>query len=159
MLKIEQRVCVALTSGLPSSGLRLGPGPNGENIQLEQIAINGGKGIVALQANDVVHLIWAPNARIEAVDAEAAMAAVNQVCNGTEHPMLVDMATTETLTREARAVWSRPCAAARIALLGSSPVDRVIANFFLGIHMPPCPTRFFTSRDEAISWLLQDDVP
>jgi len=126
---------------------------------VERIAINGGKGTVALQANGVVHLIWMPNARIEAVDARAAMAAVNEVCDGTEHPMLVDMATTETVTREARGVWSLPCAASRIALLGSSPVDRVVANFFLGIHIPPCPTRFFTSRSEAISWLLEDDVP
>lgn len=126
---------------------------------MERITINEGKGTVALQANGFVHLIWMPNARIEAVDARAAMAAVNEVCGGTEHPMLVDMATTEAVSREARAVWSLPCAASRIALLGSSPVDRVVANFFLGIHIPPCPTRFFTSRNEAISWLLQDDAP
>ena len=126
---------------------------------MERIVINGGKGNVALQASGIVHLIWMPHARIEAVDARAAMAAVNEVCGGTEYPMLVEMATTETVTREARAVWSSPCAASRIAHLGSSPVDRVVANFFLGIHIPPCPTRFFTSRNEAISWLLQDDVP
>ena len=69
--------------------------------------------------------------------------------------MLVDMATTSSVTRAARAVFSIPCAASRIALLGASPVDRVLANFFLGVHIPPCPTRFFTSRSEAMNWLGQ----
>lgn len=121
---------------------------------MRRTAIDGGKGTVELRADGVIHLIWTPHARIEVVDAQAAMATVNDVSNATHHPMLVDMATTETVSREARAVWTIPCAASRIALLGSSPVDRVIANFFLGIHTPPCPTRFFTSRTEAMSWLL-----
>lgn len=73
--------------------------------------------------------------------------------------MLVDMAATQTVSREARAVWATPCAASRIALLGSDPVDRVLANFFLGIRRPPCPTEFFTSRSEAMSWLLGDTAP
>jgi hypothetical protein len=84
------------------------------------------------------------------------MAMVNEVCNSVDRPMLVDMASTETVSREARAVWSIPCSASKIALLGSSPVDRVIANFFLGIHVPPCPTKFFTSESEAMGWLLGD---
>ncbi|HCB57390.1 MAG TPA: STAS/SEC14 domain-containing protein [Arthrobacter bacterium] len=121
--------------------------------------MEGGKGSVELLADGVIHLIWTPNVRIEVVDAQAAMAMVNEVCNGVEYPMLVDMADTETVSRAARAVWAIPCAASRIALLGSSPVDRVIANFFLGIHTPPCPTQFFTSRSEAMSWLLGDTAP
>lgn len=120
------------------------------------IPIEGGKGSVELRNDGVVHLIWTPHAKINATDARAAMAMVNEVCNGHDHPMLVDMASTETVGRDARAVWSIPCAASKIALLGSSPVDRVIANFFLGIHIPPCPTKFFISRSEAMNWLLED---
>jgi hypothetical protein len=84
------------------------------------------------------------------------MAKVNDVCLGVPHPMLVDMATVASVSREARSIWSIPCDAARIALLGRSPVDRVLANFFLGVHIPPCPTRFFTSRDEATDWLYDE---
>jgi hypothetical protein len=71
--------------------------------------------------------------------------------------MLVDMAAVASVSREARGVWSIPCSASRIALLGKSPVDRVLANFFLGVHVPPCPTRFFTSRSEALDWLSVDE--
>jgi hypothetical protein len=35
-------------------------------------------------------------------------------------------------------------------------VDRVLANFFLSLHVPPCPTRFFTSRHDAMAWLLEE---
>ena len=123
---------------------------------LEPITVKGGKGTVDLEDGRYIHLVWNRSVRIEEVDAHAAMASVNVVADGSEYPMLVDMATTESVSRQARAVFSIPCAASRIALLGSSPVDRVLANFFLSLHVPPCPTRFFTSRDEAMTWLLEE---
>jgi hypothetical protein len=126
---------------------------------VEPITVEGGKGAVALEADQIIHLVWKPSVRIEAADAHAAMAAVNVAAAGSEYPMLVDMATTASVSRQARAVFSIPCAASRIALLGSSPVDRVLANFFLGVHIPPCPTRFFTSRPEAMTWLLEGSTP
>ena len=121
---------------------------------MEPITVKGGKGTVDLD-NGYIHLVWNRSVRIEEVDAQEAMAAVNVVADGSEYPMLVDMATTESVSRQARAVFSIPCAASRIALLGSSPVDRVLANFFLSLHVPPCPTRFFTDRGDAMAWLLE----
>ena len=120
---------------------------------MEPVTVDGGKGTVELGADGVIHLIWEPRVRIEIEDAQAAMAAVNLLAGDNTYPMLVDMATTENVSRDARSVFSIPCAANRIALLGASPVDRIIANFFLGVHIPPCPTRFFTSRDESMKWL------
>lgn len=122
---------------------------------LEPVIVDGGKGTVELRSDGVIHLIWEPKVRIELQDAQAAMATVNEIAGDTTYPMLVDMATTEDVTRAARSVFSIPCAANRIALLGASPVDRIIANFFLGVHIPPCPTRFFTSRTESMNWLQQ----
>lgn len=122
----------------------------------EPLLIAGGKGTVVLGADRIIYLSWNRQARIGVEDAQAAMAAVNTVAGDREYPMLVDMATTQEVTRQARSVFSIPCAANRIALLGSSPVDRVIANFFLSLHVPPCPTRFFTSRDESVDWLEKE---
>jgi hypothetical protein len=122
---------------------------------MEPVLVDGGKGTVQLQPDGIIHLIWQPKVRIDVQDAQAAMAAVNDIAGDGNYPMLVDMATTENVSREARGVFSIPCAANRIALLGASPVDRIIANFFLGVHIPPCPTRFFTSREESMKWLQQ----
>lgn len=121
---------------------------------VESIVIDGGKGLVSLLEDGILHLLWNPKARIEATDARAAMAAVNAVAGGSEYPMLVDMRTTESLSRQARSVFGTRCAASRIALLGKSPVDRILANWSLGVQNLPCPTRFFNSRTEAVNWLL-----
>ena len=117
------------------------------------VAAGGGKASVDFSADGLLHLRWPPGAHIQVEDARAAMAKVNEVCQQEQHPMLVDMAAVASVSREARGIWSIPCGASRIALLGKSPVDRVLANFFLGVHVPPCPTRFFTSRSEAMAWL------
>ena len=123
---------------------------------MEPVIVDGGKGTVELRSDGIIHLIWEPRVRIELQDARAAMAAVNQIAGDSTYPMLVDMATTEKVSRGARAVFGRPCQASRIALLGSSPVDKVMANFALGVSRLPCPTRFFTSRTEAMAWLARD---
>lgn len=108
---------------------------------------------LTLGTDGVLRLTWPRDAVITAGDAERAMIRVNQLCGNDRHPMLVDMATTADVSRGARAVFGRPCQASRIALLGSSPVDRVLANFFLGINSVPCPTKFFTSERDALTWL------
>ena len=115
--------------------------------------IDGGKATLELLPNGVLHLEWDKHSTVTTADAEAAMSAVNLLTEGHGHPMLVDMELTKTVTRGARMVFGIPCAASRIALLGSSPVDRMIANFYLGVNSPPCPTKFFTSRHMAMAWL------
>lgn len=50
-------------------------------------------------------------------------------------------------------VFTRTCQASRVALLGASPVDKVVANFVLAINKTGRPKRFFTSRAEAMTWL------
>ncbi|GAA5199070.1 hypothetical protein GCM10023346_37870 [Arthrobacter gyeryongensis] len=122
-------------------------------------AAPSGNGTVELRTDGVIHVIWTPKGTIEASDALAAAVALDEVCRGSEHPLLVDMAMLEALSRDARSIFSVLCPSSRIALLGSSPVDRVIAGFFFGVHKPPCPNRFFTSRNEAVRWLAEADGP
>lgn len=73
--------------------------------------------------------------------------------------MLLDITNTRSITRQAKSVFSTKCAASRIALLGSNPVNRVIANFAMSRRTLPCPTRFFAARDEAMRWLLHAPNP
>jgi len=117
------------------------------------VAANEAQFNIEMSESGLVHLRWLPGVHVQVDDARGAMAQVNEVCQQEQHPMLVDMAAVGSVSREARAIWSIPCSASRIALLGESSVDRVLANFFLGVHIPPCPTRFFTSRSEALDWL------
>jgi len=116
---------------------------------------SGGRDISALDfdSNGILRLQWARGVVIDALNAQRAMDRVNELCAGQPTPLLIDMATTESVSRAARAVFAKRCDASAIALLGSSAVDRVLANFFLGVNSAPVPTRFFTNSDEAVRWL------
>jgi hypothetical protein len=126
---------------------------------MEPITVDGGKGTIELGVNGIIHLKWKPGIVLDGDDVHAAIATLNEITDGSEYPMLVDMGTTKAVTRQAKSAFQIPCAASRIALLGSSPVDRVIANFTIARQTLPCPTRFFTSRDEALNWLLPVPLP
>jgi hypothetical protein len=108
---------------------------------------------VKVDARGVVRLTWQRGLRITEELAQEAMALVDVTNADRERPLLVVMTGTAELTRGARMTFSRRCSASRIALLGSSPVDRVIANFALGVSAVPVPTRFFTSEARATAWL------
>jgi hypothetical protein len=108
---------------------------------------------VAQDDHGVVRLAWPAGADISEEAAQSAMAAVNRICAGVQRPMLVDMASTASVSRQARGVFAQPCSAGIIALLGKSPVDRVIANFVLGVSKLPAPTRYFTVEAQALEWL------
>jgi hypothetical protein len=126
---------------------------------MERIEVNGGKATVALREDGIIHIVWNSTVKIEAVDATAAMAAANELTGGREHPLLVDMTTTASLSRQARAVFGGPSVASRIALLGRSPVDRILANWSMKVQKLPCPTRFFDSSAEAEQWLRLATAP
>ena len=113
---------------------------------------------VRVDERGLIVLTWSHGSQVTADRAAEAICRVDELNAGVERPLLVDMTGTTALTRDARAAFSHRCAASAIALLGQSPVDRVIANFALGVSAVPVPTRFFTSRAAAEEWLLRDTI-
>ncbi|WP_205843760.1 hypothetical protein [Nakamurella deserti] len=109
--------------------------------------------VIVTVVDDIILLKWTEGITITEDAARTAAAFVNRISADRRRPMIVDMTRTAAVTRQARTVFLEPGAASRIALLGTSPVDRVIANFVLGVSNLPCPTRFFTSETAARSWL------
>ena len=107
---------------------------------------------------DMIRLKWTEGITITEPAARTAWHYVNEVSADQRRPMVVDMSETKAVTRQARAVFLDAGAANIIALLGRSPVDRVIANFVLGVSNLPCPTRFFTSEQAALDW-IRDNAP
>jgi hypothetical protein len=109
--------------------------------------------VIVSVVDDIIRLKWTEGITITDESARIAAVFVNQVSADRRRPMIVDMTRTTAVTRQARTVFLEPGAASCIALLGRSPVDRVIANFVLGVSNLPCPTRFFTSEASALAWL------
>lgn len=106
-----------------------------------------------LCGGDIVHLIWARGAAVDTEDAVTVVRTIDRINADRVRPLLVDMRECGTLTPGARKVFSEPHSTSRVALLGESPVDRVIANFFIGVRQPPRPTRYFTSEATGTAWL------
>ena len=102
----------------------------------------------------VIHLRWTEGLYIDEQIARSAIRSVDEL-NGLEHrPLQVRIIGTAGITRQARIAFSEPCSVSRVALLGRSPVEGVMANFILRVKAPAVPTRYFTSEVEARRWLL-----
>jgi hypothetical protein len=104
-------------------------------------------------AGAVVVLTWAPGVVITAELAAVAMVKVDEHNANEERPLLVDMTGIAALRREAHRHFRQRSQISRIAIVGESAVDRVIANFGLRLSPPPVPSRFFTSKAAALAWL------
>jgi hypothetical protein len=57
------------------------------------------------------------------------------------------------VTVEARQVYTGSIAASAFAIVGETPVDRVIAHYLLRSKSDTIPAEFFRSRTEALEWL------
>ena len=98
---------------------------------------------------------WAPGSVCSLDEAQAVTTEVKALGRGPV-PILVDMRGMTALERPAREHFlSDQGGVAAIALLAGSAVNRMIANFFIGLRRMPVPIRSFTSQDEAVSWLKE----
>jgi len=122
----------------------------------EVISVAGGKAALSLRPDGILHLIWAPGTYVLEDDAAPAVTTINKISADHDRPLLVDMRNAGNTSSGARDVFALPDAASRVALLGESPVDQVVASFFTRVHRPQRPTRYFTSEAKALSWLTSD---
>jgi hypothetical protein len=110
-------------------------------------------------ADGIVRLTWDRDLRVTAELAKRAMAAVDAVNAGRRRPLLVCMARTTALDREARAQFGEKTSISAMALLGETPVDRLLAASTLGRALAQAPARYFTDEGEAVAWLLETGRP
>jgi uncharacterized protein (UPF0262 family) len=81
-----------------------------------------------------------------------------EVAGHVRRPVLVDMSGIRAETREARLYFASDEAVARyaaVAVLVSSPMSRVIGNFFMRLTQHRRPTQLFSVEADAVAWLLE----
>lgn len=106
---------------------------------------------------DVCVCSWDAGAHVTAEDAEQALAAEVAALAGRRMPLLARLGGIASMDRDARRVFgsaSPDSGITALALLATSPVQRVVANFFLTINPPAIPARVFTDERAARRWLL-----
>ena len=70
--------------------------------------------------------------------------------------VLIELDPVTKISKEARDYYANNRTAAvqrATALLVSSPIATIIANFFMGLNKPKSPTKMFTNSKNAINWL------
>jgi hypothetical protein len=93
---------------------------------------------------------------LELVDAKENLSVIKQFGNGKPIPVLVDIRESKGGSKESRAYFSSEEAGkiqSACALIVSSPLSRLIGNFFIGLNKTKFPTKLFLKEDEAITWL------
>lgn len=113
-----------------------------------------GRAALSLRPDGILLLHWRGDLGIHLEDALSALKAIQAVSAGVEYPLLVNITGLGQVSSAARAAFGTRHQR-KVALLGASPVDRTIANYFIGVHQPPNPTRFFVSEPEAVQWLKE----
>lgn len=116
-------------------------------------------------SGSVFRVYWDAAARVAAVEwqsktacslaeAESATTQVRALADGAMLPLLVDMRGMTSMDRPAREHFLNDRGSvSAVALIAESAVNKMIANFFIGLRRMPVPIRLFTDRDAAISWL------
>ena len=103
----------------------------------------------------IIEVVLPPNEEIEGPEARIAGEAVRSLAAGRRLPVLLVITGVVGVSIEARQVYSGSIAATAFALVGESPVDRVIAHYLLRSRSEAIPAQFFTSESAAVEWLRQ----
>ncbi|MDP9696626.1 UNVERIFIED_ORG: hypothetical protein J2X79_004209 [Arthrobacter globiformis] len=114
-------------------------------------SFGGGRGRLQFHSTGFLLLSWATGRTVTSADARASLDAVQQLTNGAPSPILI-RTNGNDVDPGAAALFRQTTLVSAVALVGVTPVDRVIgAKMQRGRQQPHA---FFTDEDHAARWLL-----
>ena len=105
----------------------------------------------------ICHLEYFPETTLSLEESKNELKMISEIADGNPIPTLVYLINVKSVPRECRELYASEDTAKIIsgaAFLIGSPVSQVIGNFFLGLNKPRMPVKLFTSKSDAIKWLL-----
>jgi hypothetical protein len=109
----------------------------------------------SLREDGLVHGQALPH-RVQSIeDARRNTEALERLTQGVKRPLLLDIRTTGTLSREARQHYAESGGRfiTRLAFVADSAFTRVVGNIFTRVARPHYPVRLFASEEAAMRWL------
>jgi hypothetical protein len=110
---------------------------------------------LGLMQNHIVRIVLPRGEHLDEQSALLLAAKLQFPPVGSPVSVLMDLTNVASVSRGARAVFASLTTAAAWALLGQTPVDRILAHFILGGGFKSGPASYFTSEAEAITWLKE----
>ena len=109
-----------------------------------------------IEQDDIIKVVENQGSEQTLEDAKLNIEAIQRLAKGKKYPLLIDFRGIKSMNREAREYYSGEEGAKSViavALVISSSVSKIIANFLTKITRSKTPTRLFTTEEEAIKWL------
>ncbi|WP_146069655.1 hypothetical protein [Arthrobacter sp. B0490] len=94
-------------------------------------------------------LWWAPGSLLAPTDVLGSYDGVRDLSDGHRMPLVVHLQGLVGIAPQARSLLLEASLASRIALVGTGPVDQVIAGF---LEQALSETQYFESAPEAMAW-------
>lgn len=105
----------------------------------------------------ILFLEYIPNLIMSLDEAKEIVRDRLSYTNGEYRFCLIDITNLKSVTKDAREYMSDPkgglVGLSGGAFISGSVLTTVIINLFFKINRPEIPSRFFTSREEALEWL------
>ncbi len=109
-----------------------------------------------LRPDGIAQIVWASAAIMNFEDAIAATDAMTKLTGGKRRPLLVDAHDVGPQDRAARSEFARRGdLVSAVALLGATPLSRMMGNFFIAVSRPMAPTKLFHDESSALAWLRE----
>lgn len=115
-----------------------------------------GVDVFTVEVNDgIIWIRWDEGVTVDDDTAARLVDQVSRIWSEAPLPMFVRLNAMKSLSRCAMQAFARHLDVAALAIVGPSAVDRTIAEFFIRVHAPDYPVRYFTDPAQAHSWLVQ----
>lgn len=109
--------------------------------------------------DDIMFAIYVPKLEINIEIAHELVENRMQFSENKNHFILIDFTNVKSVTKEARDYMNDPTGGLRGILCGAFLSNSVVAtlfvNLYLKVNRPTIPARFFTSKADAMSWLIK----
>ena len=110
---------------------------------------------LGLMQEHIIKIVLPRDEHLDEQSARLLAAKLQAPLAGSPVAVLMDVTNVASVSRAARAVFGNLTTVAAWALLGQTPVDRILAHFILGGDFKSGPAGYFTSEAEAIAWLKE----
>lgn len=116
----------------------------------------GRKFVVHKMDSGCLRIDWEQNVEIQDEDALEVVDALSELCEDKPRPLLVNLQTMRSVSKNARGIFGELKEVSRVALLVRTALSRTIGSFFIGLNRGTYPTRMFTDEAKALEWLLDN---
>lgn len=115
-----------------------------------RVSTAGGNAWVSVRDDGVQYLQWVAGSVINGQDALAVLETSSRLAGSRKYSILIDMTSIVYLTQDAREAFNADSSVIAAALLGTGPMDEVLAA---GAATAVHPTEFFHREEDALAWI------